>query len=275
MSGFLTTDTILDRILAAKAEVVAALRPQSARLRAEAEASAPLRGFAEALRREGVALIAEIKRASPSKGVLIDPFDPVALAETYAANGSAALSVLTDEPFFQGHLDHMRAARAAVPLPVLRKDFLIDEVQIFQARAAGADAALLIVMALEDARLRDLLAAIVGLGMGALVEVHNEAEAERALAAGARIIGVNNRDLRTFHEDLGVTERVAALVPAEALLVAESAMRTPADVTRMGRCGADAALVGEGLLKAADVGAQVRAFASQPRFAREQQQEAP
>ncbi len=265
MSTFVQTDTILDRILTAKQAVIAALRPQITVLRAEAESAPPVRDFAAALRRNTVALIAEVKQASPSKGVLIDPFDPVALATIYADNGASALSILTDEPFFMGHLDHLIAARAEVAIPVLRKDFLIDEAQIYQARAVGADAALLIVMALEDGQLRDLHALIVGLGMSALVEVHNEAECERALRAGARMIGVNNRDLRTFHEDLNTTARVAALVPGDVILVAESAMRTADDVAAMGQHGADAALVGEGLLKAADVAAQVRAFAGQPR----------
>lgn len=270
MSGFVRTDTILDRILTAKAEAVEALRPQANALRAAAESAPPARDFAGALRQpERVTLIAEIKHASPSKGVLIDPFDPVALASVYAEHGADALSILTDEPFFMGHLDHLIAARSAVSLPVLRKDFLIDPLQVWQARAAGADAVLLIVMALDDAQLRDLAALIADLGMTALVEAHNEAECERALAAGARVIGVNNRDLRTFYEDMGVTARCAALIPPESVLVAESALRAAPDVAAMGAHGADAVLVGEGLLKAQDIGGQVRAFRSQPKISRE------
>jgi indole-3-glycerol phosphate synthase len=270
VSAFVKTDTILDRILTAKADVIAGLRSSAAALRHAAESAPPARDFAGALRQPGrVALIAEIKHASPSKGVLIDPFDPAGLARTYADYGADALSVLTDEPFFMGHVDDLIAARAAVSIPVLRKDFIIDPLQVWQARAAGADAALLIVMALEDAQLRDLAALITGLGMMALVEAHNEAECERALAQGAQVIGINNRDLRTFHEDITITARCAALVPPEMLLVAESAMRTAADVAAMGAHGADAALVGEGLLKARDIGGQVRAFRSQPKVSRE------
>src|SRR5690606_5691282 len=172
-------------------------RPLPAVLDMITEGSPP-RDFAGALRRETVALIAEVKHASPSKGVLIENFDPVALGTTYAANGAACISVLTDEPFFMGHLDHMKAVRAAVNVPVLRKDFIIDAAQLYEARAAGADAVLLIVMALEDGQLADLHALIRELDMSALVEVHNEEEFERALKIGAALIGVNNRDLRTF-----------------------------------------------------------------------------
>jgi len=263
VSAFVKTDTILDRILTQKVAEVATLRPHERELLAVA--APPPRDFAGALRRETVALIAEVKHASPSKGVLIDPFDPLALGKTYADNGAAAISVLTDVQFFQGHLDHLKQVRAAVAVPVLRKDFVIDPLQIYEARAAGADAVLLIVMALEDDVLRDLHTLITALGMAALVEVHHEAELERALKIGATLIGVNNRDLRTFHEDLTITARVAALAPAGVTLVAESAIRTPEDVVHMGRLGAHAVLVGEGLVKAAEIGGQVRAFSSQKR----------
>ncbi len=160
-----------------------------------------------------VALIAEVKHASPSKGVLIENFDPVALGTTYAANGAAAISVLTDQQFFGGSLAYLTQVRAAVDIPVLRKDFIIDPYQVYEARAANADAVLLIVAALADAQLADLHALVAELGMAALVEVHNEAELERALQINPRLIGVNNRDLKTFHEDLGTTGRIAALIP--------------------------------------------------------------
>ncbi|MCC6905309.1 MAG: indole-3-glycerol-phosphate synthase, partial [Anaerolineae bacterium] len=186
MSGtgsFVQTDTILDRILANTAIELAtrrAVRPL-ADVRHEAEQASPARDMVAALRREHVTLIAEVKKASPSKGVLIEDFDPVALGTAYATNGAAAISVLTDEKFFMGHLDYLRAVRAAVSVPVLRKDFVIDAYQVYEGRAAGADAALLIVAALEDTQMADLHSLIVGQGMAALVEVHNEAEMERAL----------------------------------------------------------------------------------------------
>lgn len=265
---FIKTDTILDKILAQKQdEVLLALQTagQLAQIEREARQSARPRDFAAALQRDTVALIAEVKKASPSKGLLIKDFNPVRLARIYEENGASAVSVVTDEQFFQGSLDDLRAVRAAVRLPVLRKDFIIDAYQVYEARAAGADAALLIVMALEDTQLRDLHSLITELGMSALVEVHNESELERALAIGANLIGVNNRDLRTFHEDLSITERLAALVPEGVTLVAESAIRSVEDVQRMGDCGARAVLVGEGLMKARDVAREVRLYSSQTR----------
>ncbi len=262
MSAFVKTDTILDKILAQKLNELGDNLAEVARRAREA---APARDFAGALRRETVALIAEVKHASPSKGILIENFDPVALGTTYAANGAAAISVLTDEQFFKGSLAHLSSVRAAVSIPVLRKDFIIDPYQVYEARAAGADAALLIVAALEDAQLADLHALIRELGMAALVEVHNEAELERALKLKAELIGVNNRDLKTFHEDLGTTARVAALVPENVTLVAESAIRSAADVHKMGELGAHAVLVGEGLVKAGSIAEQVQLFSSQPR----------
>lgn len=263
---YVKTDTILDQILARKVEE---LRAADSALVAQATALAhqapPARDFAAALHRETVALIAEVKKASPSKGVLIDPFDPVALGTTYADNGAAAISVLIDQTFFQGHVRYLREVRAAVNVPVLYKEFVIDPYQVYEARANHADAVLLIVMALDDAQLRDLHTLISDLGMAALVEVHNEAELERALRVGASIIGVNNRDLRSFQEDLGTTARIAQHIPPSVTLVAESAIRSSADVERMGQFGAHAVLVGEGLVKSADIGAAVRAFSSQPR----------
>jgi len=273
MAEFVKTDTVLDRILAAKQE---ALQAAYAEIRAEPDIweqltqqalhAAPPRDFVGALHKaDQVALIAEVKHASPSKGILIDPFDPVGLGMTYAQNGASAISVLTDEPFFKGHLQHMREVREAVPVPVLRKDFIIDEYQVYKGRAAGADTMLLIVMALTDSQLATLHKLIQELGMAALVEVHNEAELERALKVGATLIGVNNRDLKTFHEDLETTARVAKRIPSDVTLVAESAIRSADDVRRMGELGAHAVLVGEGLVKADNIASKVREFSSQPR----------
>jgi indole-3-glycerol phosphate synthase len=261
---YVKTDTILDKILARKVEdlrkVDSAFLAHATRLAYEAP---PARDFAAALHGESVALIAEIKKASPSKGILIENFDPVALGTTYAQHGAAAISVLIDEPFFQGHVGYLRIVRATVSLPVLYKEFVIDPYQAYEARANNADAVLLIVMALEDKQLADLHALITELGMAALVEVHNEAELERALKIGAKLIGVNNRDLRTFREDLDTTARLAKLVPSDVTLVAESAIRSADDVWRMGELGAHAVLVGEGLVKSADIATAVRAFSSQ------------
>lgn len=265
---FVKTDTILDQILAQKQEELNSARSVTglmAQVEQAARQAPTARDFRGALEKPTVALIAEVKKASPSKGVLVKDFNPVRIARTYEENGASAISVLTDEKFFQGSLDDLRAVRSSVRIPVLRKDFIIDAHQIYEARAAGADAALLIVMALEDGQIRDLHSLIVELGMAALVEVHNEAELERALRCGATLIGVNNRDLRTFHEDLGTTSRVAALVPDHVTLVAESAIRSAGDVKRMGEAGASAVLVGEGLVKASDMAAEVKLYSSQHR----------
>ncbi len=215
------------------------------------------RNFTAALQRETVALIAEVKHASPSKGVLIDPFDPVGLATVYAANGAAALSVLTDQKFFQGSLNDLRAVRAAVELPILRKDFVIDEFQIKEARAAGADAVLLIVGVLDDVLLADLYAMVTAADLTALLEVHDESEVERALKLSPQLIGINNRDLRTFKTDLGTTQRLARHVPPEVTLVSESGIHSAADVAAMAEAGARAVLVGESLIVAADRAAKV------------------
>jgi indole-3-glycerol phosphate synthase len=267
--AFVRTDTILDTILTQKQVEVESLRQRPdriAELEAEARHRPPPLDFISALRKDTVALIAEVKKASPSKGILVADFDPLAIAQTYAGNGAAAISVLTDERFFQGSLAHLQTIRSQVDLPLLRKDFIIDPLQVLEARAAGADAVLLIVMALEDDQLVDLHALIHELGMAALVEVHNEAELDRALAVGATLIGVNNRDLRTFSEDLGTTERLAnQLRDNRVTLVAESAMRSLEDVRRMGDCGVQAVLIGEGLVRAPDRAAAVRSFSSQPR----------
>ncbi|MBK8028637.1 MAG: indole-3-glycerol phosphate synthase TrpC [Chloroflexi bacterium] len=259
---FVKTDTILDKILARKVEEVDADRARLSEMIAAAQVAPPPKPFAAGLRRETVALIAEIKKASPSKGVLIEDFDPVALGEIYAVNGAAAISILTDQDFFQGHMDYLRAVRAVVATPILRKEFIVDAYQVYEGRAAGADAILLIVAALEDAHMADLHALIESLGMAALVEVHNETELERALKIGATLIGVNNRDLKTFREDLNTTGRIAKRVPPEVTLVAESAIRSLEDVQRMAELGAHAILVGEGLVKAGKIAEQVRLFSS-------------
>lgn len=264
---FVQTGTVLDKILAHKLVELEAARRQRPlpEVINAARAAEPPRDFAAALQRDTVALIAEVKKASPSKGLLVSDFDPVAIGTVYAHNGAAAISVLTDERFFQGHLDYMTAVRAAVEVPVLRKDFVIAPYQVYEARAAGADAVLLIVAALEAGPLADLHALADDLGMAALVEVHDAPEMERALRLGAPLIGVNNRDLRTFDVDIETTARLAAMVPAEVTLVAESGIASADDVRRMGEQGAQAVLVGESLMKAPDMAAAVRAFSGQPR----------
>ena len=217
------------------------------------------RDLVAALRQPGVSLIAEVKRASPSKGLLRPDLDPVALAREYEANGAAAISVLTDERFFGGRLAHLQAVRREVPrVPVLRKDFLLEAYQVFEARAAGADAVLLIVAVLSDDELQSLYGLVRRLQMAALVEVHDEAELARALAIEPRIVGVNNRDLRTFRVDLETTARLRALIPEEVVLVAESGVHNADDVVRLEKIGADAMLVGEALVRAEDVGGKVR-----------------
>jgi indole-3-glycerol phosphate synthase len=209
-----------------------------------------------------VSFIAEVKRSSPSKGVLRADLDPVTLSREYETNGAAAVSVLTDEHYFRGSLDDLRVVRQSIGLPVLRKDFFLDPYQVYQARAAGADAVLLIVAALEDGALLALLRLIEELGMAALIEVHNAAELGRVLATGLGddrcIVGVNNRDLRTFEVDLATSERLRPLVPAEILMVSESGISNRADVARLAAAGVDAILVGEALVRAKDVGEKVQ-----------------
>ncbi|MBN1935180.1 MAG: indole-3-glycerol phosphate synthase TrpC [Anaerolineae bacterium] len=253
--------TILDEIIAWKRiEVEQHKQVRSpAQVQAEAAQAMPPRDFAAALCTTGkVALIAEIKRASPSKGAICPDLDPVDLARTYAANGAAAISVLTDGKYFGGSLDDLRAVRQAVDIPVLRKEFVVDPYQVYEARAAGADAVLLIVAVLEDDELARLYALAGELGMVALVEVHNEAELACVLPIRPRIIGVNNRDLMTFVVDLATTARLRPLVPADTLLVAESGIHTRADADRLGEIGVNAMLVGESLVRAEDVRRQVR-----------------
>jgi indole-3-glycerol phosphate synthase len=270
----LQTATILDRLVADKRDALAQRRrtePLPA-LRARALALAPPLPLAPALRGPLIRLIAEIKKASPSAGVLEETLDPVARARTYVDNGAAAVSILTEERRFLGSLDHLTSVRAALSglpgsprPPLLRKDFLFDPYHLYEARAAGADAVLLIVAVLEQAALVDLLALARALGLAALVEVHDEGEVERALAARAEIIGINNRDLRTFQTSLDVTERLRPLIATEALVVSESGIQRPSDVERLARAGVDAILVGEALMRSGDVAAGVRAFSCIPR----------
>lgn len=258
--------SILDEIFAHKREEVAARKQVTplANLRAEAERAAPPLDFVAALRDGGPrpALIAEVKRASPSRGVLAPHFDPVRLAGVYAANGAAAISVLTDARYFMGGIDHLRQIAGLTPrLPLLRKDFLCDPYQLYEARAAGADAVLLIVAGLDLALLRDLHALACALGMAALVEVHTAAELETALRCQPALVGVNNRDLRDFSVNLETARRLRALIPPGARVVAESGIHTPDDVARLADAGVDAVLVGEALVTAPDVAAKVRSLA--------------
>ena len=249
----MTIPSILEKILAKKREEVAALRG-----RQFGPATLPVRSLEAALRRgprERVRVLAEIKRASPSAGPIRPGADPVAIAREYAAGGAAALSVLTDREFFDGDLAFLPRVRDAVALPLLRKDFLIDHVQVLEARDAGADAVLLIVAALSGPQLAELLQAVRAAGLDALVEAHTLAEADAALAAGATLLGVNHRDLHTFAIDMSLTEQIAKRVPSHVVLVAESGIKTADDVRRMGDAGAHAVLVGEHLMRAASPGA--------------------
>jgi indole-3-glycerol phosphate synthase len=261
------TGTILDAILSRTAADLAA-RKMTARvsdLEAAARSRPAPRRLRAALAGPEMSVIAEIKRASPSRGAFPVSIDPATVAKEYVAGGAAAISVLTDEPYFQGSLDDLDAAASVAdatkrPVPVLRKDFVVDPYQIAEARAYGADAVLLIVVALDDSALAELLAATADWGMDALVEVHDEREMERAAAAGAKVIGINNRDLKSFAVDLGATERLAPLAPDDAVIVAESGVFGACDVKRLHDAGAHAVLVGEGLITAPDRAAAIQAL---------------
>ena len=256
--------TILDTILARKAEEIAerSARVPLAELIARVGDASPVRGFADALRtrieRGEPAVIAEVKKASPSKGVIRAEFDPAAIARRYEAGGAACLSVLTDVDFFQGADEYLVAAREACTLPVLRKDFVVDEYQLHEARALGADAVLLIAAALDDAQLAGFAALAAELGLDALAEVHDATELERVLRLPLPLVGVNNRDLRTFGVSLDTTLALKDRLPADRVLVTESGIAAPADVARMRDAGVHAFLVGEAFMREADPGEALR-----------------
>ena len=253
----------LTQILATKADEVIQRRALRSLSELDAIDAGPVRGFAAALQARldagDFGLIAEIKKASPSNGLIREDFNPADHARAYAAGGAACLSVLTDAPYFQGHEDYLVAARSACALPALRKDFMVDPWQVAEARAIGADAILIIVAALDDGVMREIEAAAFERGMDVLVEVHDEAELDRALTQlKSRLIGVNNRDLRTFETDLGVTERLARRVPSGTLLVGESGIASHSDCERLAKSGVRAFLVGESLMRHPDVTAATR-----------------
>ncbi len=254
--------SVLQEIVANTREEVAQRRaatPRAALERRCADAT-PALDFEGALRPSpgAVRLIAEVKKASPSRGVLAEDLDPATLAATYAAHGADAISVLTDRKYFRGSLDDLRAVRAAVDVPLLRKDFTVDEYQLWESRAAGADAILLIVSILDARALGDLLAAAKGLGLAALVECHTASEVDRALTAGTRILGLNNRDLATFETRIETTLDLLPSIPPGPIVVSESGFFTGAEVRRVVTAGAHAVLVGEGLVRASDVPAKIR-----------------
>jgi indole-3-glycerol phosphate synthase len=252
--------SILDKIVATKWQEIAAAKSAVplADLHDRVAGAPPVRDFVAALAAEGpIKLIAEVKKASPSKGVIREDFHPVEIATAYAQHGATCLSVLTDRPYFQGSLDYLTRVRDAVGLPVLRKDFILDPYQLLEARAAGADAVLLIAECLDDDQLKLLYNEAVALGLTPLVELYETPNVPRVLNVGARLIGVNNRDLNTFEVDLDHTVRLREQIPADRLLVGESGIRTQADMQRLAAAGVDAVLVGESLMASEDIGAAV------------------
>ena len=259
--------SILYEIVVEKRSEIAKLRPQAGKLKQAAAARKDFREFARGLRRNNeVALIAEIKKASPSAGVIAPDFDAVRIARDYERAGASALSVLTDEKFFQGRVEYLQQIRDEVKLPLLRKDFIIDELQVYESVAAGADAILLIVGILDDTQLRGFRELAEQMRLVALVEVHDEHELDQAVASGATIIGINNRDLRDFSVSLETTERLAATIRNKAgatfvsrpVIIAESGINTRADVERVAKAGVDAILVGESLMRSGDIGQKVK-----------------
>lgn len=261
--------TVLDRIKAYKLDEIAArksTRPQS-EIESAARAGPKVRRFGEALQkasREGYGLIAEVKKASPSKGLIRDPFDPAAIAEAYETGGAACLSVLTDAPSFQGHEDDLHAARAACALPVLRKDFLFDPWQVAESRAIGADCILIIMAAVDDSQAQELHDAATHWGMDVLIEVHDEPELDRAQRLSSPLIGLNNRDLHSFDTSLDVTKKLARLIDPDRTIVSESGLSTPEDLADLARYGARCFLIGESLMRRDDVAEATRAILDDP-----------